>query len=227
MRIRLDKTAFRRGKQNRLFLAPGRQVRVYLAGTNTPAVGYTTEAGGTQVTYPLEADRRGRYGAWYEEGIDYDVLDVASGQRTLWPALSAVSRSGVELGYAALESNAQATTVYPSRTLIAGLSISANPRGRPLKVEAHAPRIHNNAAGGASILSIMEDSVEIQLNRVDQHATASEGGPLTTPARVAAFDGARTYEAALSAGPVGGGTVTIIASGGAVPSRAFIEAVSR
>lgn len=83
MRYRLDRTAFRRGKHNRLLLAPRRQARVYEHGTNNLATGYTTEGGSTPVTYPLEANRNGRYDAWYEFRA-LDVVDVPSGVRSVW-----------------------------------------------------------------------------------------------------------------------------------------------
>ena len=49
------------------------ELYVYERGTKTPAVGYTSEAGGKEVSYPLEPDSEGRFPeAWYEPG-SYDL----------------------------------------------------------------------------------------------------------------------------------------------------------
>lgn len=51
----------------------GTRLYIYHRGTNTPVTGYTTEAGGTTVTYPLLSDSEGRFpAAWYAPG-SYDL----------------------------------------------------------------------------------------------------------------------------------------------------------
>lgn len=52
---------------------PGARLYIYQRGTTNQVIGWTTESGSTQVTYPLAADLEGRFpNAWYPPG-SYDV----------------------------------------------------------------------------------------------------------------------------------------------------------
>jgi len=92
-RGKLDRTAFRRGSGDLLYLAPYRQVRVYNHDTETLATGYTLQTGGVAITYPLVADRNGRYSAWFESGM-YDLDDGSRGARIVWTADDGVEAAG-------------------------------------------------------------------------------------------------------------------------------------
>jgi hypothetical protein len=73
MRVPLEKRALAVNPKTKLLrVVPDTRLYVYYRGTLDEAVGYTTESGSTEVTYPLIADGAGAFEAWYPPG-DYDL----------------------------------------------------------------------------------------------------------------------------------------------------------
>ncbi len=87
-RLPLEKVMTRRAANGALFVAPGRDLYVLepngaldrvidpddVEATETLVTGYTTESGGTEVSYPLTSSIDGRYlDAWYPQGTVCDL----------------------------------------------------------------------------------------------------------------------------------------------------------
>lgn len=94
-RVPLDKTAFNLLHPNStLSLAPGRKLIVYNRGTTDEAVGYTSEDGSETVSYPLTADKNGRFNAWYPPG-PYDLYDPIDDETQPWEAVVGIDQAEV------------------------------------------------------------------------------------------------------------------------------------
>lgn len=220
-RVKLDKIAFKRGRDDRLLIAAGRRLNVYKDDGVTPATGYTTQAGGTAVTYPLVADRNGRYEAWYPPA-DYWIEDVANGALTYWPAVSASDLGGRELddGYAEIIGNVAITST--TAVDVGGLSISPILSGlRPVKVIFDANGVRNATASGAWVIDIYDVTAGAVVADVAHTVNAANEQIPCHRERVLVGlpAGARTFKIRAR---VGSGTCTIFA-GATTPT--FIEAI--
>lgn len=214
-------------------------VTVKLSGTSNLAQIFSSKSGAGKVN-PFNTSLDGIASFWANPG-SYDVTfsDTQNpkrvNDRTLtWEAVSGAtggitpsqlepSSGVVELGYAEITSDATSTSAYPTITKVTGASITVVKGVRPVMVRAWAGRVHNSAANGRTILSILQDNVEKQFAAMDQHATVSEGGPMTVEYRCNAAPGTYVFDLGLSR--VTAGTSTILAGAGSTPSAAFIQAI--
>jgi hypothetical protein len=131
---------------------------------------------------------------------------------------------GIELGYAEITSSATSATLFVNAADdtgdVAGLSIPVTVGTRPILLKFWCQRAYNNTATASTIVSIFEGDTIISLARIDQHATVSEGGPITVQRRLAPSAGLHTYKVNLSV--IGASTATIVAS---TDGPAFINAI--
>lgn len=131
----------------------------------------------------------------------------ATNVETMEAALAAYSESvaagGIELGYAAITSTVTKTTLY-SAVLdgtgdVTGLSTTVTVASRPIMVKFSCPGgVNNNTATTSTLVSILEDGVEVCFARLDQHATASERDPMHFECRRAPSAGLHTYKIVLT-----------------------------
>ena len=217
MRVRLDKIATRRGRDDRLLIAPNRRVTVYEDDGTTEATGYTTQLGSTEVTYPLEADRNGRYTAWYDPG-DYWIEEVANGRQTFWPAVSASDLGGRELGYASITSTFTQTGAGNSD--VTGLSVTVTVGTRPINVIFSCASVSNNNASGIAYLKIMEGATLLGNAVISLSAV---GQALHRTVRLSPSAGSHTYKVNLQ--QVVTGNTSLFADSGTTYGPASIQVI--
>ena len=95
-RVKLPNAQYTTG----VFFAGARITGVTFASSGLPATGYTTEAGGTTITYPLVANSEGGFTGWFAPGsynIAYNAADDTVDNPQRWEAAVGVDTGDVSL----------------------------------------------------------------------------------------------------------------------------------
>lgn len=136
-------------------------------------------------------------------GTDYR----SDGANWVKSGAGALETGGQELDYAESGSYGQSTTVYPTRTTFADLTIAPNAKGKPMLVRVRGVNGSHSVSGKVVVVSIMEGAAEIGLGSVGSPSAAGPAA-LSAEARLAASTGARTFNTAISVTTAGTGTLS-------------------